>query len=83
MFSFSIFSNFQEKLGRSGWEVEGIRGGDGGAGGGEQREGSHDVDIIIGGELLNDDAWLKMGEGVSKICEKVIMYYIICGRSHL
>ena len=34
--------------------------------------GSHDVDIILGGRLLNDDAWLQRGGG-SKIWEKVIM----------
>ena len=32
--------------------------------------GSHDVDIIIGGELLNDDAWLQRGEGCQKSVKK-------------
>ena len=34
--------------------------------------GSHSIDIIIRRELLNDDAWLQSGEGVSKVCENVI-----------
>ena len=39
---------------------------------GEGVGGSHDVDITIGGDLLNDDTWLQRGERVSEIFEKVI-----------
>ena len=39
----------------------------------DEEGGSHDVDIILGGGLLNNDAWLQRGEGGSKIWEKVIM----------
>ena len=37
-----------------------------GGGGG----GSHDVDIILGGGLLNDDAWLERKEGGQKSGKK-------------
>ena len=36
----------------------------------------HYVGIIIGGGLLNDDAWLQMGEEGSNIKEKVITSYV-------
>ena len=39
--------------------------------------GSHDDDTIIGGELLNDNAW---GGGVKNLWKSV---YVICGHSHL
>ena len=38
----------------------------------EGKEGSHNVDIILGGGLLNDNAWLQSGGG-SKIWEKMII----------
>ena len=34
---------------------------------GEGDVGSHNVDIILGGRLLNDDAWLQRGERVHVI----------------
>ena len=34
---------------------------------GKWEGGSHDVDIILVGELLNDDAWLQRGRGVKNL----------------
>ena len=33
---------------------------------GEGEEGSHNVNIILGGGSLNDDAWLQRGQGGQK-----------------
>ena len=33
----------------------------------DEEGGSHDVDIILGGGLLNNDAWLQRGEGVKNL----------------
>ena len=33
---------------------------------GEGERGSHDVGIILGEGLLNDDVWLQRGEGSQK-----------------
>ena len=37
---------------------------------GEGKEDSHNVDMILGGGLLNDDAWLQRGEGGQKSRKK-------------